>query len=343
MKPWSYLMLLFVPGLVITGYFLGHWWNFLVPVFCFVAYPIVNIFIPVSPHKNSVVHSDTYPSEAYTGVAFCFVPVLIVLTAWSVYTAGHASISPVSFAGLAVSIGIINGLLGFTLAHEFIHRFGKTEQIAGYLLLLQNNYMHYAIEHVWGHHVYACTPEDPHTARLGESLYRYLPRAIRLTYNNAWKIEQKKLFRSFGSSPLIYNRILLFAALQIMLMLTILFFFGTVSLLFFLMQNAVAIVLLHIINYLQHYGLMRQKNLQGNYERLDVTHAWNAGHHGKSFNIFQLENHADHHMHPGRSFEKLTHHKESPEHPAGYSFMILLCVVPPLWFHIMNKKIASTF
>ncbi len=136
---------------------------------------------------------------------------------------------------------------------------------------------------------------------------------------------------------------LLFGALQILLMLAILFALGPLSLLFFLLQNAIAIMLLHIINYLQHYGLMRQKNFQGNYERLDAHHAWNAGHHGKSLNIFQLENHADHHMHPSRSFEKLTHHNESPVHPAGYSFMVLLSLVPPLWFRIMNKRIPSNF
>ncbi len=343
MKPENYLILLFGPALVVAGYFLGGWWNFLVPLCCFVAYPVFNLLIPAAKGTQSHSHHDVYPSESYTRVALCFVPVLVVLTGWSVYKTGHEAFTAVSFAGFALSVGIINGLLGFTLAHEFIHRFTKIEQTAGYILLLQNNYMHYAIEHVWGHHVYACTPEDPHTAFPGESLYRYLPRSVKGTFKNAWKIEAKKIFRLSGSSPLMHNRILLFAALQILLMLMILFVLGPFSLLFFLVQSSIAIILLHIMDYLQHYGLRRQKNLKGNYERLDVHHAWNAGHHGKSLNIFQLENHADHHMHPGRSFEKLTHHDDSPVHPAGYSFMVLLSLVPPLWFRVMNKRIPSNF
>ena len=159
-----------------------------------------------------------------------------------------------------LSLGIVNGVLGFTLAHEFIHRFSKTELLAGYLLLLQNNYLHYRIEHVWGHHVYACTSEDPHTARVGESIYAYLPRAISASYKNALKIEAKRLSSSGYRMPLMHNQILLFALLQITLMLLIFFTLGWQAFLFFLLQSIIAILILHIINYMQHYGLMRKKN-----------------------------------------------------------------------------------
>jgi alkane 1-monooxygenase len=122
-------------------------------------------------------------------------------------------------------------------------------------------------------------------------------------------------------------------------MLVIFFVAGFHSLLFFLIQNVVAITLLHIINYLQHYGLMRKENSTGGYERLSAHHAWNSGRYNKAINLFQLENHADHHIHPSRPFDKLFIHNESPEHPAGYSFMVLLSLVPPLWFKIMNKRL----
>jgi len=111
-------------------------------------------------------------------------------------------------------------------------------------------------------------------------------------------------------------------------------------LLFFFSQNIVAIILLHIINYMQHYGLMRMVKDTGKYEKMDAHHAWNTGRKNTSLNLFQLENHADHHMHPDRSFEELQHTDESPEHPAGYSFMVLLSLLPPLWFKIMNKRIS---
>ncbi len=339
MKPWNYLILLFLPAMVIAGYLLGGWWNFLVPVCCFAAYPVSNLFLGSSEDHAHTYH--TYSSSMYSRIALIFVPVLFVLTGYCVYRAGTLFMNTVSFTGLVLSLGIVNGVLGFTLAHEFIHHFTKRDQAAGYLLLLQNNYMHYGIEHVWGHHVYACTPEDPHTACLDESLYTFLPRAIATTYKNAWKIEAKRLLRSSSALFSVHNRMLIFGTLQILLMLLILFFIGSKALLFFLLQNMVSILLLHIINYMQHYGLMRKTTGAGNYERLDVHHAWNTGRHNKSVDLFHLENHADHHMRPQVSFEKLVHKQESPEHPAGYSFMILLSFIPPLWFKIMNKRIPS--
>jgi len=338
MKPWKYLILLFVPALVIAGYQLGGWWNFLVPLFCFIAYPIINFFMSTLPHNGK---HQIYPTSAYSNIALSFVPILLTLTGWSVYVAGSASINIISFVGLALSVGMVNSVLGFTLAHEFIHRFSKAERTAGYLLLLQNNYLHYGIEHVWGHHVYACTPEDPNTARMGESIYAYLPRAVKGTYLSALKIEEKKLSRASSKFPLFHNRIVIFGMLQIALMALIYLALGKFSLIFFLLQNAVAISFLHIIDYLQHYGLLRNKNENGNYERLNEHHAWNTGRFNPSLNLFQLESHSDHHMHPGRTFDKLMQQDESPAHPAGYSFMVLLSLVPPLWFKIMDKRIPS--
>jgi alkane 1-monooxygenase len=339
MKPANYFVLLVLPALVVAGYYSGGWFNFLVPICCFLAYPAANLFL--SAFEEHAHASHTYSSSAFKSIALSFIPVLFVLTAWGVYTAGTANMQPVEYAGLAISLGIVNSILGFTLAHEFIHRINKKEQLAGYFLLLQNNYMHYGIEHVHGHHVYACTPEDPHTAHVGESVYEFLPRAIFGTYKNAITIEKKRLSRQHSKAKFLYNRMLWFGVLQIVLMAIIFLVLGLSALLFFVFQNMVAIVLLHIINYLQHYGLMRQVNDEGRYERINAHHAWNTGRKNTSLNLFQLENHADHHMHPGKSFEKLEHTNDSPAHPAGYSFMVLLSLIPPLWFKIMNKRILS--
>lgn len=341
MKPANYLILLFLPAMVVAGYFIGGWFNFLAPVCCFFAYPVANLFL--SSSEEHAHTQQTYSSSAYENIALVFVPVLFLLTAWCTYKAGTIKMDAVSFTGLAISLGIVNSIIGFTLAHEFIHRFRKAEKFAGYFLLLQNNYMHYGIEHVHGHHVYACTPADPHTARIGESLYAFLPRAILHTYTNAVRIERKRLSRGQYKIPFLHNRILWFGVLQIVLMLTIFFILNTTALMFFLLQNLVAIILLHVINYLQHYGLMRKETDAGKYEKLNVHHAWNTGKKNTSFNLFQLENHADHHLHPDKHFDELKHTDSSPEHPAGYSIMVLLSLVPPLWFKIMHKKITSNF
>jgi len=342
LKPYTYLGLISLPALVIAGFLLGGWYNFLVPAFCFFIHPLINSLFSSSLPKKIPSDARRHTRNEYRGVALFFVPLIIGLNIWSLYIESHYEFSIIEITGFILSVGIVNGVLGFTLAHEFIHRFSALEQVAGYGLLLNNNYMHYGIEHVWGHHVYACTPKDPHTARINESLYTYLPRAIRTTYINAWEIEKKKNNKNQSSSFKLLNRLYIFGALQVALMLAILFTAGWKSLFFFLLQNAVAILLLHIINYLQHYGLQRKKNEDGVFEKMNAHHSWDSAFRDRSLFIFQLENHADHHLHPNRPFEQLSHHNEAPEHPAGYSFMVLLTLVPPLWFRIMNKKLLST-
>lgn len=339
MKPNNYLSLISLPTLVVIGYLLGGWYNFILPVFCFIIHPGINSLFSASLPKTISGTPHQYSRAAYRWVALFFVPLVIGVTVWSLYIVSHSTLSMIEFIGFALSVGIVNGVLGFTLAHEFIHRFTTLEQIAGYSLLLCNNYMHYGVEHVWGHHVYACTPKDPHTARFNESVYTYLPRAIRTTYTNAWEIENKKNAKIQVASSKHQNRLFIFALLQLTLMLLITITGGWKTLWFFLIENTVAILLLHIINYLQHYGLQRRQNEDGHFEKMNAFHSWDSCFKDRSLFIFQLENHADHHLHPSRHYEQLSHHDDAPKHPAGYSFMVLLTLVPPLWFRIMNKRI----
>src|SRR5690349_17105993 len=165
MTPWIFLRYLFLPILVIGGNLLGGWWNFTVPVLCFVIHPIAGL---MSKKKIESI-SKTHSHSSYRSVALIFVPVLLSTTAWAVLQSIQSPVSVLSITGLYISTGIMNGIIGFTLAHEFIHRQNRWDRLAGHLLLLQNNYLHYSIEHIGGHHVYACTAKDPHTARRNES------------------------------------------------------------------------------------------------------------------------------------------------------------------------------
>jgi alkane 1-monooxygenase len=339
MSPWIFLRFLFLPALVIAGSLLGGWWNFSIPVICFMIHPLVNLL----SGKNSSTHGEDehgqHDAKAYRLVPLLFVPVLVSLTAWSVIQSDHYS--SVEFIGIAISVGIVNGILGFTLSHEFIHRHTAIEKIAGHILLLQNNYPHYSIEHIGGHHLYACTEKDPHTAHIGESFYGFLPRAIRCTFLNAWEIESNRLQRRKKKIRSRYNRMLLFILLQLSCYAMIIVFAGWKPFLFFVFQSSVAILLLNITGYLQHYGLARKEIAQGHIEKISAHHAWSSGQGKDGLNLFQVRNHADHHMHPSHSYEQLVHHHDSPEQPTGYSGMIWLALLPPLWFRIMNKRIPS--
>jgi len=272
-------------------------------------------------------------------MALCYVPVIIGLTIWAIYTISTGKFKGIEFIGLSLSVGLINGVIGFTLAHEFIHRNNSIEKTAGYLLLLTNFYMHYGIEHIWGHHVYACTEKDPHTAKNGESFYAFLPRAVKYTFLNAWEIESKRLIRNKKIIIGFNNHMLLFILLQSFVLLSIFLLGGSQSAIFFLLISFIAVLLLHVVNYLQHYGLLRRAEVPGKIEKMAAHHSWNSGNHVQGLNLFQLENHADHHIHPSHRYEELKTLSDSPQHPTGYSGMIVLAFIPPLWFHIINKRL----
>ncbi|MBL7745075.1 MAG: alkane 1-monooxygenase [Chitinophagaceae bacterium] len=341
MTPWKFLQLLAIPLAVVAGIYLGGWYNYILPAICFVIRPLYSLTVRQREAETAAEHPAGYSSSLYRYVALLFVPVLITVTALSVYSISHTPFDLVTFIGLGLSAGIMNGIIGFTLAHEFIHRFGTADRLAGHLLLLQNNYLHYSIEHIGGHHVYACTQKDPHTARLNESFYSFLPRAIAFTFINACEIESRRLKKNHRTFLSLHNKIFWFIFLQVFVAYVLVVLAGWLAFLFLLLQSIVAITLLHITNYLQHYGLTRKEVKEGQYEKVNTHHAWNSPGRKDTLSLFQLENHADHHMHPNRPYEELLKHEESPVLPAGYSGMILLAMIPPVWFRIMNKRISS--
>ena len=319
MSPWIFLRFLTLPALVILATLLGGWWNFSTPVICFVIHPLASL---ISKRKTSSHNEGTHyqqSSKAYRLVPFLFVPVLIAVTAWLVIQSRSNSV--IEFTGLALSVGIVNGILGFTLAHEFIHRHSWIEKMAGQLLLIQNNYPYYGIEHIGGHHIYACTPKDPHTAGIGESFYHFLPKTIRLTFLNAWEIECRRLSRKKKPVTSMHNRMLQLISLQLFVYAIIIICAGWTAFLFFILQGIFSILLLNITGYLQHYGLLRKEIVTGHFEKISAHHAWSSSQGKDGLNLFQVGKHADHHIHPSHTYEQLIHHHDSPEQPTGYSGM----------------------
>lgn len=336
MSDFRYLAYLLLPALVVIEYYWGGLGYFLIPFLCFVLRPLLNLV----PGNKSGAQMIKYTSpQVYHAIILAYVPALIAMNVWAVILCGTHSLTISEWTGLCLSIGIINGILGFTLAHEFIHRFTSIDQLAGHLLLWMNNYLPYSIEHLGGHHRYACTPEDPHTARLNESVYAFLPRSIAGTCRNAWTIECRRLHKKNLPALSAYNRLLRFLVIHLTTVTAIFFLFGLSTVLFFICQSCIAVLLLNIVEYLQHYGLVREKNQGGQYERINVQHAWNTRLQSTDLGLFHLESHAEHHMHPHQHSVHEDQHANSPEHPAGYILMIWLAMIPHQWFRIMNPRI----
>lgn len=197
--------------------------------------------------------------------------------------------------------------------------------------------MHFYIEHNKGHHKRVATPDDPSSARLGEPVYSFYFRSIFFSYISAWSIAFKDTAKKDKS--ILHNEMLHFQIVQLIFLGLIYYWFGGLTTLLFIGAAMQGILLLETVNYIEHYGLQRRALSQGRYERAMPEHSWNSNHVIGRVMLFELSRHSDHHYLASRKYQVLRHHDNSPQMPTGYPGMMILSLIPPLWFAIMNKKI----
>src|SRR5690606_29118200 len=92
------------------------------------------------------------------------------------------------------------GGVAINTAHELGHKRESVERWASKIALAQTFYGHFFIEHNRGHHVRVATPEDPASARMGESVYRFWPRTVAGSLTSSWELEAKRYQRK-GTHP----------------------------------------------------------------------------------------------------------------------------------------------
>lgn len=265
-------------------------------------------------------------------------PVWLALLAWCTGQFAQLPLGPAGQLGWLVSTGVIGGVLAINPAHELIHKSGRLEPLLGGVLLTSVGYPGFKVEHVRGHHLHVATPEDSSSARLDESVYVFVPRALWCNMRNAWRLEAARL-RSRGRPAWSWrNEMVAWYALWLAFMLVFVAIGGVRALAFFLIQGVIAAVTLEVINYVEHYGLERREIAPGRYERVTHLHSWNAPQRYTNWLLFNLQHHSDHHAVARRRYQALRHHDDSPQLPAGYASMFVLALLPPLWRRVMNPR-----
>lgn len=335
--------LVFVPvALAAAGLALGGPWTWGTVAFVFGFVPLVDLVL--GRNERNPEPAEYEAPLAHWGfrlVSWAVVPALLGLTVAAAWTVTHRALAPWELLGVVLSTGVAAGGLGITVAHELIHKAGAFERFLGQALLLNACYMHFYVEHLIGHHGRVATPEDPASARLGESFYAFWPRTVVGSFRSAWGIEAQRLARAGRAAWGPRNRMLWYVALPLAVALALGAAWGPAAGLFFLAQGVVAFSLLEVVNYLEHYGLERAPLASGRYERVAEHHSWSCANRLTNWFLFQLQRHADHHMHAMRRYEALRHLPGAPELPTGYAGMIWLALVPPLWRRVMDPRVAA--
>ncbi len=329
-----------IPVSVVVGYQAGGLGNLLTPLLVFGLVPLLDALIGVDPVNLSPEQArQRERMPIYRVLTWLCAPCQLALMLWGAWVVGRPASGYLECLALTVAVGISSGIMGINVAHELQHRIDSDlERFLARIMLLTVGYMHWAVEHIAGHHRHVATPRDPATARRGESVYRFLPRSVGGGFHSAWIIETERLLRLNRRPMSIHNRLLRYLLLELILLLALVVAFGWRALPYWLLQSLVAIVLLEVVNYVEHYGLMRHRRDDG-HEPVRVWHSWNSSNWLTNRFLFNLQRHSDHHFRPGYRYQLLRHHAASPQLPTGYAGMIVLALIPPLWRRVMDHRV----
>jgi alkane 1-monooxygenase len=353
-----WLIGLVVPSLAFVGYGmygLTGWglWLWLGPIVILVIVPAIDLVVGLdraNPPEDVIeaLERDRY----YRWITYLFLPLQYVGFVAAMYllmrgdpTGWTPELGPVDKVALAISIGCIGGI-GINTAHELGHKKESHERWLSKIALAPVGYGHFYIEHNRGHHVRVATPEDPASSRLGESFYEFWPRTVLGSLRSAWRLEKRRYARRSRHPWRLGNDVLNAWLMTAVLWGALLAWLGIGLLPYLVLQALVGISLLEVVNYMEHYGMLRGRVGVGErerYERVDPSHSWNSNNIATNVLLYHLQRHSDHHANPTRRYQALRDFEESPVLPTGYAGMILLAAFPPVWRRVMDPRVLAHF
>jgi alkane 1-monooxygenase len=345
-KRYLWLASVFMPIFPLLGIVVylqtGMEWTLLLPlVVTYFVIPIIDwLFGSDENNPPEEIVPQLEEDKYYRLLTYFTVPmhfIVLIAMAWFV---GTHSLSAWAVVGLALIAGSYSGL-GINTAHEMGHKKPKFEKLLAKIVLAVPAYGHFCIEHNRGHHTYVATTEDPASSRMGESIYQFVLREIPGSFKRGWQQEAERLNKLGKSSWCIDNDILQSFAISLVLQGTLIALFGWVMIPFLLIHNVWAWFQLTSANYIEHYGLLREKLPSGRYERCQPHHSWNANYIFSNIVLFHLERHSDHHANPTRRYQSLRNFDDIPQLPNGYYGMYLVAYIPWLWYKIMDKRVIN--
>lgn len=286
--------------------------------------------------------ADLEADPYYSRIVKLFIPLQYATNVYGAYLASRKGTSVADQVLLGTLVGMVNGI-AINTAHELSHKNGRLEHYLSHLALAPSGYNHFRIEHPYGHHRRVATPEDPASSRLGETFWKFLPRTVIGSFKSAIEIEKKRLERKKLPFFCKENELIHGWAMSAIYHGLMFKKFGMRSVPFQLTQATYAVTLFEAVNYIEHYGLKREKKENGQYERTLPEHSWNNNNLVTNLFLYQLQRHSDHHAYPTRSFQTLRHFENAPQLPAGYGAMLLPAFIPTWWSKIMDDRVVEHY
>lgn len=324
----------------LTGWGLFAWGG---PILIYAIIPLLDRMIGddrTNPPESAVpqLEDDRY----YRGIVYAYIPTQVLLTVWGAWLAVTGNMALWELIGLVMTVGTINGI-AINTAHELGHKKESFDRWMAKLTLAPVAYGHFFVEHNKGHHKNVATPNDPASSKMGETFWGFLPRTMIGSLRSGWNIEKARLERKGESVWTLQNENLQAWSMTAVLFGGLALWLGAAALPFLFAQAFFGAALLEVINYIEHYGLLRQKEANGRFVRCAPEHSWNSNHIVTNLFLYQLQRHSDHHANPTRRFQALRHFDDSPQLPSGYASMLMPAYIPWLWFRQMDPLVVQHY
>ena len=341
MKDLKYLMSYSIALMAFIGISLGGFYNYLAVVFTFIFIPILETIVKKSDEEYTEEEKKSRLLDPFFDLLlYLNIPIVFGIFFFSLDKLAFTS-SVSDIIGIILSASIVMATNGINVGHELGHRKSIIARTCSKLLYLPCQYMHFYIEHNFGHHINVATPEDPATARYKQTLYSFWITSVVRTYVSAWKIQLKLLKVSKRNFFSIKNDMVFYTLFQITFLAFVYYNFGLYLTLLSILMSVISFLFLETINYVEHYGLLRKKEPSGRYERVKPHHSWNSNHTIGRIVLYELTRHSDHHFKSSKKYQVLESLDDCPHLPYGYPTSILLSFIPPLWFSIMNPLVKN--
>ena len=334
----KYFFFLTVPLVGYVSIISSGWMSFGLLIYAFLVVPLLELaFTPDRQNLNNEEQLNLKSQKRFDLLLYSVLPFYagLLMVFLDIQTNSQVGV------GQLLSFGILCGVMAINAGHELGHRHNGFERGIGEALLILSLQSHFLPYHNHGHHRNVATPNDPATAKKNEPIYVFWFRSQIGSYVAAWRIEWQRLSRKGKPTLSLGNRMVRYTLLQAVLITTIYWIYGGAILLNFFLVCVIGALLLETVNYIEHYGLLRAQDSQGKYERVTPMHSWNSDHILGRLLLFELSRHSDHHANPGKPYQILSSFDNSPQMPTGYPGMMLLSLIPPIWFRIMNPRIPQ--
>ena len=340
-KDLKYLMSYSIALTAFIGILYGGPFVFLTVIYTFVFIPILESY--TKEGKNTYTDDEKKNRNLdpfFDFLLYLNIPIVFGIFFISLNTLLYSN-TYFEIIGIILSSSIVMATNGINVGHELGHRKSLFSRTCSKLLYLPCQYMHFFIEHNYGHHINVATPNDPATAKYKQNLYSFWISSVTKTYLSAWKIQLKLLRVSKLSFFSFKNDMIFYTVFQTLFLIFIYFNYGLIITLYSLIMSIVSFLFLETINYVEHYGLLRKIKPNGRYERVKPHHSWNSNHTIGRIVLYELTRHSDHHFKSSKKYQVLESIQDSPQLPYGYPTSILISFFPPLWFWIMNPLVRD--